>query len=225
MANQYTKKAAAVDEAFAHALPGPTNEELEAKRLELEELRARSGYPKVEVVSDAADKRRAAQSQGITVEGARPTKEIPSNIDKQFEGWGDLEFDPLGDLDPLAGLKRKYERPGMSLKLMSPGITAHAGSKGYRVVKDADGNPVTCGKMILGEMPSKFAEMRRKAGIANANERIRGINDGRKADIEKLRMQAGEMGVQIVEPGEISHNNTTGRDQAAGITVERVEAR
>lgn len=227
MANQHTvKKTAAVDPAFAHALPGPTNEELEAKRLELEALRKEQGYPRVEVVADASDKRRFAEAHGIKVEGGGlPGKEIPSDLDKQFEGWEDLEFDPLGDLDPLLGLKKKYEKPGMSLKLMSPSLNSGMGSRGYRVVKDAQDNPVTCGKMVLGEIPKKFADMRKAKGIADANERIRGINDGRRAEMEKLRVQAGEMGLQVVEPGEVARNNTTGMDQAAGITVERVEAR
>ena len=161
MANQHTKKqqqAAAADPAFAHALAGPTNEELDAKQRELDTARGAAGLPKITFGRSEEEKKTVARAHGEYVTGL--SKHHPS-LDVALQDWSDLENDPLGQSDPLAALKEKYGSPEIALKLISPGISEHLGMRGYRPVKDANGEVVKCGKQILGYMPEKFAKKRR----------------------------------------------------------------
>lgn len=178
------------------------------------------------VLRDSADKAVHARVAGVAVEGrGERKKDVPEDLDRQLAGFEDLEHDPLGDLDPAAGLKAKYGAAGMSLKLLSPNVNGTLGARGYRIVKDGNGAPVTCGKMLLGEIPTKYADIRRKAAIERANEQIRNVNESRRDNIEKMRAEAGALGCELIEAGESVRDLHTGQDRAAGITVERVEAR
>src|SRR5579875_2092757 len=98
MANQHTKKR---DPMADIVLPGPSNEEIQAK----------------EEAKRAADPFHGRVSVGA------------EEHDKQFDAWADLDYDPLGLSDPLAALKRAHEKPGMSLKLLSPDVMNRIGRR------------------------------------------------------------------------------------------------
>jgi hypothetical protein len=185
------------DPAFAHVALGPSNEELNQRQAELEQKRAENGFPKVEFVADAQDKAR--------------------------DGFGDLDYDPLGLTDPLAQLKKDYGRPGFALKLMSDSVTDRLGKRGYQIVKDDEGDPVRCGKMILGEIPERIAAQRRKAPIERSNEELRSIKDQQRDDIERMKHDAKGMGLTVLEPGETVNNVGNGQDYKMGISVDRGE--
>ena len=226
MANQHTKKlevaqqTAAVDPAFAHALPGPTNEEIRAKQAELEALRAQQGYPRVEFGRDEQEKKSDARRAGVKTGVA---VELPEDHDKRFEAWADLEHDPLGLKDPLEALKQQYQRPDFSVKLLSSDVTGHLGQRGYLPIKDKNGDVVKFGKMTLGEMPTKYAERRKAAAIADAKDKIRSVNDGMRNELERLRAEAKGMGLELIERGEKAPD-AHGMDRAMGISVERIDA-
>ena len=242
MANQYTKKkqaeeaqampdvavqmpaqeaeSAAVDPAFAHALPGKTNAQIQAKMAELEALRVEMGLPKIEFGRDEKEKKAFARAQGVHIEGLSKQHET---FDNALEDWSDLENDPLGLSDPLAAAKEKYGKPGIALKLLGAGISSHLGDRGYRPVVDERGQAVTIGKMRLGYMPEKYAQKRRDASIDDAKKRIRGVNDGMKEQIAKLTADARDLGLELVAPGDVNRNQH-GMDQQAGISVERIVA-
>jgi hypothetical protein len=196
MANQYTKKnageATPMDPAFGHLMPGPSNAELIAKQKELDELRAKLGIPKVELLADAHDK----------------------NV---------LD---VGDLnkrnDPLQQLIRKYKKPHMALKLRSAKLMDHLGDCGYEIIKKQNGDLVKFGTMLLGEIPEEMAQEMRQTPIDEANEQIRNVNNSQREAIERLRAEAGSMGLSLIEPGQTVTDHVTGRDVKMGVSVERI---
>lgn len=184
------------DPNFAHLLRH-SNADLDKMQADLDALRAARGYPKIESGRDAHD--------------------------KQFDAHEDLEFDPLGTMDPLTQLKHAYERPGFALKLMSNRVNQHLGRRGYQVVKDTQGDPVMCGTMILGEIPEKIAAQRRATPIRVSNDELKAINEQQAQQIDKLRDEAKGLGLTVLKPGEVVTNRGDGQDYAMGISVSRGE--
>jgi hypothetical protein len=210
MANQHTAKKQAAhvaailaagvaiptpDAAFSHVNVGPSNEELLAKQLELDALRAASGYPKVEMGLDQKE--------------------------KDLDAWGDLDHDPLGTRDPLEALKRQYQKPGFAVKLLSSTVNARLGTRDYRIVKDRAGDPVRFGTMVLGEIPERIALRRRNQVVKDSQEELSHITDESAQAVEALRAQAKGMGLELLRPGETV--NKHGVDHAMGVSVERGE--
>lgn len=198
MANQHTKnKVTQPDANHAHVLVGPSNEELLAQHEEAERIRLAAGYPKVEVGTDAHD--------------------------KQTDGFSDLDYDPLGVSDPLLGLKRAYQRPGMALKLMSPDVTQRIGARGYETLHDKNGDPVRCGRMTLGEIPQRVADARKRAVMQQTNDQLRSIQDAQRDEIEKLKADAKGMGLEVLEAGDRVANVGDGNVYDMGFSVQRGE--
>jgi hypothetical protein len=198
------KKVPQADPHFGHVLAGPSSEELIAKHEREEAARIAKGYPKVEFGADAKD--------------------------KEIDGFGDLDFDPLGTSDPLLGLKNQYGRDGFALKILSEKCCSHLGRRGYQIVKDVNGDPVRIGNMVLGEIPEKIAEQRRRAPINAAKEELGAITDQHREAVNKMKSDAKDMGLTIMERGETLKNNAGGSGSShgqtfdMGLTVERGEA-
>lgn len=178
MPNQHTKnRVTEPDQNHAHVLVGPSNEEMVARQEQAERERAEKGYPKVEFSADAHD--------------------------KSVDGFGDMDYDPLGITDPLAAIKREHGRPGFALKLLSPDVINKLGRRGYQIVKDREtGAPVQCGRMLLGEIPQQYADRRKRAVAERANDELKTIQDQQREAIEKLKHDAKGLGVEVIEPGE-----------------------
>ena len=184
------------DPAFAHVMLGPSNEELMKKQAELDALRKASGYPRVEMGLDQKD--------------------------KDLDAWGDLDYDPLGVTDPLEAMKKRHQKPGFALKLLSNTVNQRLTTRDYRIVKEKNGDPVQFGSMVLGEIPERIAARRRKAVIDNSNDELRSINDQSRLEVEKLKHDAKGMGLTLLEPGEIVRGQT-GPDRVMGVNIERGE--
>jgi hypothetical protein len=211
MPNQWTKKTEAAgvpvaDENLAHVLPGPSNAELNAKHEAAEAKRKADGYPKVEVLRDTTAR----------------APEVGEDFDRQLEAWEDPEFDPLGITDPMQALKSTYGRPGMALKLLSDSVCNHLGKRNYRIVKDENGDPVRMGKMVLGEIPEKFAAIRRKKPILEAAEQLGQIEATQMDIVAKLGSESG-MGLSAVRDGDTVNNHGDGRTYDMGLVVNRGE--
>jgi hypothetical protein len=198
MPNQYTKsKVPQADPNFGHVLAGGSNEELIAKHEREEAARIAKGYPTVSFGADAQD--------------------------KKTDGFGDIDYDPLGLSDPLLGLKTQYERPGFALKLLSDKVCGHLGRRGYQIVKDENGDPVRCGNQILGEIPERIAKLRRAAPIQRAKEELSSITSQQREAIDRMKADAKDMGLQVLERGETVKNQGDGQTYDMGLMVERGE--
>ena len=142
--------------------------------------------------------------------------------DKDLDAWGDLDYDPLGVTDPLEAMKKRHQKPGFALKLLSNTVNQRLTTRDYRIVKEKNGDPVQFGSMVLGEIPERIAARRRKAVIDNSNDELRSINDQSRLEVEKLKHDAKGMGLTLLEPGEIVRGQT-GPDRVMGVNIERGE--
>lgn len=229
-ANREKKRVPVADPNFAHLLPGPSNEELAAKQEAADAEYAARGYQPVTVRArnpqaeerDADFKRKAEANPDLAAPFSQET------YDRRSDGFEDLEFDPLGLSDPLYALKRQYEREGFALKLLSDKCCGHLGRRNYDIVKDANGEPVRCGNMVLGEIPQRLAEARRRAPIREAKAELGSIKDAQRAAVEQLKTDAKDMGLTVMEPGETLTSNAgrgpRGQSYDMGLTIERGEA-
>ena len=78
-----------------------------------------------------------------------------------------VEFDLDEALDPLLANPMReavdrYGRAGFAVKFMSEACNARFGLRGYQIVKDANGDPVKIGTLLMGEIPTDWAERRRQ---------------------------------------------------------------
>lgn len=208
MPNQYTKKTAVADANLAHVLPGPSNEELDRMQEALDAARKAAGYPKVEVTRDNTARR----------------PETGEGLDKVMEAWEDPNFDPLGLTDPMQALKKRFQRPGMALKLLSDSVCNHLGTRSYRRIIDPDtGDVVRMGKLTLGEIPEHFAAARRKQPILEAAEQIGQIEAMQTELVAKASREVGGSGLSAVRAGDTVENHGDGQTYDMGIMVQRDE--
>jgi hypothetical protein len=196
MANQNKRNIPVADQNFAHVLPGPSNEEIAAEH----ERRKQEDpfYARVQMGTDAKD--------------------------KALDGFGDIEFDPLGLSDPLLAMKNQYAKPGMALKLLSPRVMNTLGPRGYQIVKQENGDPVTSGNMVLGEIPEKYAKARQRAVSQRTNEEMQSLKARQAEGVERAQRDAKGGGIGVVDRGSI-RDHDTGRDYDMGMVVERGELR
>lgn len=78
-----------------------------------------------------------------------------------------VEFDADSALDPLLinpmrEAVDRYGRPGFTVKFLSEGCNRRFGLRGYQIVKDDNGDPVKIGTLIMGEIPTEWADRRRQ---------------------------------------------------------------
>lgn len=79
--------------------------------------------------------------------------------DGELEGYGDAANPAAAD--PLKIAMDKHVTPGFAGKFMSKEAMRKFGTRGYRVVNDANGAPVERGNMILGEIPKELRDKRK----------------------------------------------------------------
>jgi len=98
------------------------------------------------------------EPSGITF-GADPfTKSCAERKDSIIERG----MEPWEAPNPMKDLADAHVTPGFKGKFLSPGTIDKNGTRGYRVVKHANGEPVKLRNMILGEMPEERVKARNK---------------------------------------------------------------
>ena len=174
-------------------------------------------------VAAAGSKGNAQATLGSMVaEAYRKEKGIPKveagadAFDKQVDGFGDVDFDPLGVTNPMLAVQKAFQKPGMQLRLMSEFVVGRNGTQKYQVVKDGRGDPVKVGKMTLAEIPDRFVEARKKAVQAVTNEQVKGIKTRHQANVQGIRDKTGATNIAAV-----TDSDETVQDKKAGITVVR----
>jgi hypothetical protein len=196
--NQWTKKRE-MDAMAAHVAVGPSHEEVEASDAEIRAKREAEGYPRVEFVRDATD------------------KEI-------FEKRNDLEFDPWSELSPLEAAVESVKEPGMSYKLLSNRACGLlGGTRGYEPVKDANGELVKVGDMFLGKIPERIAQKRQQRYQDESSALVKSMQESYADKVERLKHDAKELGLTVLESGDSVSDKRTGRTYETGIVVERGE--
>lgn len=99
-----------------------------------------------------------------------------SEFEKRLAQWEDSaesDMQPWEAPNPMTALERQYVRPGFKPRWMAPtAVDKRAkGLRGWKPVRDADGDLVKLGTLFLAEMPEERAEQRnehyRAMGAAN----------------------------------------------------------
>jgi hypothetical protein len=108
--------------------------------------------------------------------------------------------DPMLLSRPLEEAVERYGTPGMAPKFLSERCIQRFGMRGYQVVKDEKGDPVKVGTLIMGEIPEKMAERRRRFYAEQSNEALNQIEDGYRASVE--RDIGAKSGFSVLNTGE-----------------------
>lgn len=135
---------------------------------------------------------------------------------------------------PLEEAVARYGTPGMAPKFLSERCIGVLGMRGYVVVRDEKGDPVKVGTLIMGEIPIRMADARRRFFAEQSNEQVResaeafddnaarAIQDGKGAGISVLR--DGEE-VTASAAGDLENDELTasylGRSRRTGVSIER----
>ncbi len=127
----------------------------------------------------------------------------------------DLELAP----DILAATVERFREPGFEYGFLGEAATRILGDRRYEVVKDDRGNPVTVGRLTLGRIPARVKQARQEKREQESQQRIADVKDEYRQSVEKLKRDAKDMGLRVVEEGEIAgefHNTETGRRVTIG---------
>jgi len=143
---------------------------------------------------------------------------VSDDFDKALEHRGDkldAGMEPWAAPDPLRELAEAHVPAGMKAKFLSKRVIDKVGKRGYEIVK-ADGEPVSCGNMILGMMPDHKARQR---NAHYANESRQAIREAQERQTEEQARAARDSG-EAVYAGPLRPNESvTGR--AVGVSQER----
>jgi hypothetical protein len=150
---------------------------------------------------------------------------IPSRV-VEIE-TGDSALDPLL-VNPMRALVDRYCEPGMSPKFLSPRCIDVLGKRGYEIVKDEHGDPVKCGTLIMGVIPTEWAERRRAHFAEISQEAVREQESSYYETAARAVHDTGVGGAGPLRPGESVRADATENDPAllgltreAGIRIER----
>lgn len=135
---------------------------------------------------------------------------------------------------PMEEAVQKYGTPGMAPKFLSERCIGVLGLRGYVIVKDERGDPVKVGTLIMGEIPLRMAEARRRHWADESEQLVRDMGDDFEARAEQEIHRGGRTGVSVLGRGETVRSNAAGdlesdeltssylgRSRETGFTVER----
>jgi hypothetical protein len=133
---------------------------------------------------------------------------------------------------PMEEAVARYGTPGMAPKFLSERCISVLGLRGYKVVMDERGDPVKVGTLIMGEIPVRMAEARRRHYAKESEDDVRGMGEAYE-DVAD-RAIGGRNGLSVLGQGERIRSNAAGdledermtasylgRERATGFTAER----
>lgn len=160
----------------------------------------------------------AERNAGKVDAAARVTSD---GFDKALEHRGDkLEagMEPWAAPDPLRELADAHVPAGMKPKFLSKRVMDKVGKRGYEIVT-VDGEPVSCGNMILGMMPESKARQRNAHYAQESRDAIKESQEQKREEQARMARDSGEaMYAGPLNPRE----SVTGR--AIGVSEERAKA-
>ena len=127
--------------------------------------------------ADSAARVRAASGDRSPVTGASREHKLSERRDHMQVG-----MEPWEAPDPMKELVEKHIGKGMRPRFLSPFKIQKQGKRGFEIVKDEKGDPVTLGELVLAQMPEEQAERRnrvfrekdlaRRRELENRNEKL-----------------------------------------------------
>ncbi len=176
-----------------HIAVGPTNEELDERQAKA----AKEGkLPRVQVLRD----------------GTGPKKLTARDPDKQIQEREDFRSKVIDEgayedvmlaPDPMHEVAAPYLEPGMAYGFLSSACVKSRGMRGYQVVKDAQGNPVTMGTLTLGKIPQRIKDAREKHQREESESQVKSLAVEYEQKVSQVKRTARDLGLAVVDPGEV----------------------
>lgn len=111
---------------------------------------------------------------------------------------------------PMEEAVQKYGRPDMAPKFLSERCIGVLGMRGYVVVKDERGDPVKVGTLIMGEIPLRMAEARRRHYAEESNNLVQEAAEQFEDTAQRVIHEHRGSGVSVLERGEKFRSNAAG---------------
>jgi len=135
--------------------------------------------------------------------------------------------DVLGD--PLREAVQKYGSPGFAPKFMAANCIATLSMRGYRIVRDENGDPVKVGTLIMTEIPQRIADARRRAAAEESIQAVRDSEAAYQESVERAVSAAGPLGRgsgplaagEVITANASEVEESLGQARAAGISFEQ----
>jgi hypothetical protein len=132
---------------------------------------------------------------------------------------------PWQHTDPVHSLVATHGRAGMKNRLLSEGVVAKRGLRGWQPVRDDAGNLVKLGTSVLAEMPADLAEQRAAHFREQSSSAVRAAKDELIEKQERLASDSGAAGIGPLESNQIMEDaQHPGRVIESGLQVRRGES-
>jgi hypothetical protein len=136
---------------------------------------------------------------------------------------------------PMEEAVMRYGTPGMAPKFLSERCIGVLGLRGYVVVNDERGDPVKVGTLIMGEIPIRMAEARRRHYAEESEKSVREAGEQFEDTAARAIREGGKGGISVLRDGERFTSNAAGdfegdpdltssylgRSRESGFRVER----
>jgi hypothetical protein len=119
---------------------------------------------------------------------------------------------------PMEEAVMKYGTPGMAPKFLSDRCIGVLGLRGYEIVKDERGDPVKVGTLIMGQIPMRMAEARRRHFADESEEMVNSMAEQFEDRAE--REIAGRTGVSVLGRGERIRSDAAGDLESQELTSQ-----
>jgi hypothetical protein len=111
---------------------------------------------------------------------------------------------------PMEEAVQRYGTPGMAPKFLSERCIGVLGMRGYVIVKDEHGSPVKVGTLVMGEIPMKMAEARRRHWAEQSEQSLAETADQFEDSAARAIRDGGKSGISVLRQGESVKANAAG---------------
>lgn len=135
---------------------------------------------------------------------------------------------------PMEEAVQRYGTPGMAPKFLSERCIGVLGLRGYEIVKDEHGNPVKVGTLIMGEIPIRMAEARRRHYADESESNVQNMAEAFEEEAARAIRAGGRNGISVLQRGESVRSNAAGdleteeltssylgRERSTGFSIDR----
>jgi hypothetical protein len=120
---------------------------------------------------------------------------------------------------PMEEAVMRYGTPGMAPKFLSERCIGVLGMRGYVVVKDEKGDPVKVGTLIMGEIPLRMAEARRRHYADLSDQDVKDAAEVFEDTAARAIRDGGRGGISVLRQGESVSSNAAGDFEDAELTA------
>ena len=111
---------------------------------------------------------------------------------------------------PMEEAVMRYGTPGMAPKFLSERCIGVLGLRGYVIVKDENGDAVKVGTLIMGEIPIRMADARRRHYADESEKAVREAADQFEDTAARAIRDGGKGGISVLRDGENFTSNAAG---------------